>query len=118
MNYEIPAYLSLPLVGLICPVTVGRLIGVRATLADRRVNTALVFAALCCILRDGHIQSTLIRCSGQRVSAALLDQLSDHAVVLATVAVFLLAYGWVNHSEPRYLAPVVYVGTTVYVILA
>jgi hypothetical protein len=107
MNSGIPAYISLPLLGLICTVTVGRLIGVRATVADRRVNTALVFAVMCCMLRDGVIQSALIQCSGQRVSAALLYQLSEHAVYPITGALFLLAYGWINQHEPRYLAPVV-----------
>ncbi|WP_425173900.1 DUF6545 domain-containing protein [Mycobacterium sp.] len=101
----------------ICTVTLGRLIGLRSTVADRRGNTALVFAAMCCVLRDDAIQPILVQWSGQRVSAALLYQLSEHAAGVAACALFLLAYGWVNQHEPRCLALVVYSWVTVCVVV-
>lgn len=109
MDSGIPTLAYLPLLIFIWIVSVARLLLLRSTSADRRITTALVFAAICCLLRDRAAQSAITRLSGSKLSAPLLYHLSELAVIPAAAALFLLGYAWINDMEPPYLAPLVYI---------
>ncbi|MGC2654979.1 MAG: DUF6545 domain-containing protein [Mycobacterium sp.] len=102
----------MPLVIFIWLISVVRLVMLRSTRADRRVTTALIFAAVCCLLRARTVQSLIIHYSGSKVSPALLYHLSELAVIPAAGALFLVGYAWLNDVEPPYLARLVYVAVT------
>ncbi|MEZ0053010.1 hypothetical protein ABIA30_004035 [Mycobacterium sp. MAA66] len=116
MNAGIPVALSVPLLGFICAVLVARLATVNSTTADRRLNVALIFLFVCCLLRHRIVQATIINASGSAISSALLYTLSELAVIPASGALFLLTYSWFVEREPKYLARVVLFAVTAAVL--
>ena len=112
MDSGLPTLVYLPLVIFICLISVVRLAMLHSTPADRRVTTALTFAAICCLLRERTVQSVIIHYSGSIVSPALLYHLSELAIIPTAGALFLLGYAWVNDVEPSYLTRLVYFAVT------
>ncbi|WP_156763932.1 DUF6545 domain-containing protein [Mycobacterium sp. 852002-50816_SCH5313054-b] len=72
------------------------------------MTTALIFAAICCLLRERTVQAAIINLSSAKISPPLLYHLSELAVIPSAAALFLLGYTWINDVEPPYLAPLVY----------
>ena len=113
MDSGIPVPISMALLISIVLIVALRMVFTHWTTADRRINTALIFAAMCCLLRDHTVQGVITEWSGLRIWPALMYQLSELAAIPAAGALLLLGYAWLNDVEPRHLAPTVYSAVTV-----
>ena len=113
MDTGIPAVVSLPLLVFVGSILVVRLTTLRSTKADRTLNTALVFVALFCLLRDRTAQSAIVAMSGKTVSPAFLYQLGELAAIPPVGALVLLGYTWMYDTPPRYLVRLVYSGLAI-----
>lgn len=113
MDSGIPAPLSATLLFAFSLLIVLRLALLSSNLANKRLNIALASMAVSCALRDPTVQSAVVGWSGSRLAPVMLYHLSEFAASPILGALFLVAYAWINRSEPRYLARAVYAALTV-----
>jgi len=118
MNAGIPVALSVPLLSSICLILTARLVVLHSIAVDRRMNMALAFLVISCILRYRVAQADIVTLSGARLSPGFLYQLSELAGIPAAGALFLLAYSWIVDYEPRYLVRVVCLAVAVTTVCA
>jgi hypothetical protein len=117
MDLGIPAPLSLAVLLFIFLTLILRLAMLNSTVTDKRLNIALVSLAGCCALHHRTVQVAIVNYSQSRLSPELLHELSAFVAIPAFGALFLVAYTWINRSEPRYLARIVYAAVTATVIV-
>lgn len=108
MDSGIPAPLSLTLLLFIFLSLILRLTLLNSTVTDKRLNIALTSVAASCALSDRTVQTVITNCSQSRLSPELLFELGELMTAPALGAFFLVTYTWINQSEPRYLASIVY----------
>jgi len=92
-----------------CVVTAVRWMWFRTTAAECRLNTALSFCVVLCLLRERAFQEVVwISPLGRFLDSMLLFQISTALIVLAAGSLYLLASSWIGRSEHPFHACRVY----------
>lgn len=88
--YEPPTYVSWPLLAVVWGTTLLRLALVRSTVAERRMNAALVFASLSLVLQRSLAQTWLDRWFGY----GFANTLSNVCIILTAASLISLFSAW------------------------
>ena len=88
--YEPPTYVSWPLLAVVWGTTLLRLVLVRSTVAERRMNAALVFASLSLVLQRSLAQTWLDRWFGY----GFANTLSNVCIILTAASLISLFSAW------------------------
>jgi hypothetical protein len=108
MISDITAPIFTALLMFSCFVAILRCLVLFRTVADRRINVALLLFALCCLLRRSATMDTFDGRAINGLLADVLQTLGEVLVIPAAGAMFLLAIAWLNRAEPAYLPWAVY----------